>query len=167
MTRRYPLPTFGAVMLALLLASGLGADAAAQSGLALPRFVTLRADKVNMRTGPGVRYPIEWVYERRSLPVEVIAEFDTWRKVRDRQGTEGWVHQSMLSGQRGVVITGAVRSMRRRAERSAPAVALAQPGVLGQLLECRKDWCAIKIAGFKGWVHKTEFWGAYPGEKFD
>ena len=95
--------------LAIRLATGLvllaspGASpalAATDSGLPVPRFVTLRADKVNVRAGPGARYPVEWVFERKGMPVEIVAEFDTWRKVRDIQGTEGWVHQNLLSSRR-------------------------------------------------------------------
>ena len=78
----------------------------AASGLPLPRFVSLRSDKVHMRTGPGVRYPIDWVYKRQNMPMEVVAEFGTWRKVRDFQGTEGWMHQSMLSNKRTLAVTG-------------------------------------------------------------
>src|SRR3546814_20543597 len=77
-----------------------------RTGLPLPRFVTLRADEVNLRTGPGTRYPIDWVYQRRGMPVEIIDEFDTWRRIRDWQGTEGWVHQSMVQGPPGLLVTG-------------------------------------------------------------
>ena len=84
------------------------------SGLPLPRFVSLRAEEVNMRAGPGVRYPVDWVYKRKNMPVEVIAEFGTWRKVRDIQGTQGWIHQSMLSSNRWVTITGPARTLRRK-----------------------------------------------------
>ena len=143
-----------------------GADLRAESGLPLPRFASLHATKVNVRTGPGVRYPVEWVFVRRGLPVEVVAEFENWRKVRDWQGTEGWVHQSMLTGKRRVVVTGDVRTIRRKAGDGAAAVARAEPGTLGRLLECAAAWCRVEIAGFKGWIRREEVWGVGEDETF-
>jgi SH3-like domain-containing protein len=152
----------------LLLASSV---AAAQTptqgtGLPLPRFVSLRADEVNMRTGPGVRYPVDWVYKRRDLPIEVIAEFGTWRKVRDVQGTQGWVHQTMLSAQRTISVTGGTQTLRVRPGAEAEAVARLEPDVVGRLLECPEGstWCRVDIAGHVGWLRRSEFWGSYPGE---
>src|SRR5579862_3380664 len=95
-----------------LVTSEVRAAGTEASGLPLPRFASLRSDEVNLRSGPGVRYPVDWIYTRRDLPVEVIAEFDTWRKIRDWQGTEGWVHQSFLSARRMVVVTGERRRLR-------------------------------------------------------
>ncbi len=136
-----------------------GMVARGKSGLPLPRFASLRASKVNVRTGPGVRYPVEWVFVRRSLPIEIVAEFGTWRKIRDWQGTEGWVHRSMLSGRRTVIITGAVRTLRRKPSPKAPAVARIEPGVVARLLECERQWCAIEAGGFRGWLRRDAFWG--------
>ncbi len=142
------------------------APAAAQDSRPVPRFVSLRAAVVNLRTGPGVRYPVEWVFKRRGLPVEVVAEFETWRKVRDWEGTVGWVHQSMLSGRRSAVVTGAVRGLRREPSEDAGVVARAEPGVVGELTRCRRGepWCRVRIAGHEGWLRRDEFWVAYPGE---
>ncbi len=88
-------------------------------GLPIPRFVSLRTNPINLRAGPGVRYPVDWVYVRRYLPVEVIDEFDTWRQIRDPAGAEGWVHQSMLSGKRTAVVTGSVRTLKRDGDEAA------------------------------------------------
>jgi SH3-like domain-containing protein len=140
------------------------AAARAETGLPLPRFVSLRADKVNVRTGPGVRYPIDWVYQRKGLPVEIIAEFDTWRKIRDWEGTEGWVHQSMLTGTRTILVTGGTRTMRRAPSGSAPAVAHAEAGTVGTLEGCREGWCLADIAGYEGWLKIDEIWGAFEEE---
>ncbi len=139
------------------------------SGLPLPRFVSLRADEVNMRTGPGVQYPVEWVYARKDLPVEIIAEFETWRKVRDWEGTQGWVHQSMLSGKRTILITGDVRALRTKDDAKSKAKARIEPGVIGRLVDCPKGngWCRIEIAGLEGWLRHVDFWGAYKNEVFD
>jgi SH3-like domain-containing protein len=134
------------------------------SGLPLPRFVTLRAAKVNMRSGPGIRYPIEWVYALKGLPLEVIDEFETWRRIRDWQGSKGWVHQSMLSGQRGVMVVGERRLLRRAPEDDAPGVARIQAGVIGRLHRCAEGWCQIEVKGFDGWLPRDEIYGAYPNE---
>jgi SH3-like domain-containing protein len=136
------------------------------SGLPLPRFVSLRSEEVNMRTGPGVQYPVDWVYKRRNMPVEVLAEFGTWRKVRDIQGTQGWVHQSLLSSNRWVTITGQARTLRRRADSSSPAVARIEPGAHAQVVECPEEngWCRMTAGGYEGWLRRVEVWGVYPRE---
>ncbi len=138
-----------------------------RTGLPLPRFVTLRADEVNLRIGPGIRYPIDWVYHRAGLPVEIIDEFDTWRRIRDWQGTEGWVHQSMVQGQRGILVTGKRHTLRRRPETEAPGVALVDAGVVGVLERCETDWCEVSVDGYSGWLRRGAFYGLYPGEKVD
>lgn len=149
----------------------LAGDALAQkpetgSGLPLPRYVSLRAKEVNMRTGPGVRYPVDWVYRRQNLPVEVISEFGTWRKVRDGQGAEGWIHQSLLSNRRTFTVTGQVRTVRRRPDSNSPPAARAEPGVIGRLLQCPDGtgWCKVAVGGISGWLRRVEFWGVYPRE---
>ncbi len=80
------------------------------TGLPLPRFAALRADSVYLRRGPGSRYPIEWVYKRRDLPVKIEREFDVWRLIEDPDGTRGWVHQATLVGTRSFVIPAAPAS---------------------------------------------------------
>ena len=135
-----------------------------QTGLPLPRFVSLRAKEVNLRTGPGARYPIDWVYHRRHLPVEIIDEFDTWRRVRDWQGTVGWVHQSMLQGRRTVQILSKRRLLQSDPNAEAPGVAHLEPGVIGDLLSCRPDWCRIRVQDMTGWLRRDAFFGAYPHE---
>jgi SH3-like domain-containing protein len=136
------------------------------SGLPLPRFVSLRSDEVNLRAGPGVRYPIDWIYARKDLPVEVIAEFEAWRKIRDWQGTEGWVHQSMLSGRRMMVVIGNPRSLRGGDAESAEPVAVVEAGVLGRLMQCprNRDFCRVEVNQVQGWLRRDEIWGVYKGE---
>src|SRR5437868_5496125 len=126
-----------ALTLALLVTSAGGPSHAAESTLPTPRFAALRSDEVNVRTGPGVRYPIDWVFTRKTLPVQITAEVDTWRKIRAVDGTEGWVHQSMLTGRRTAMVTGELRTLRKRNDAEAAALALLEPGVIGSLLECR------------------------------
>lgn len=132
--------------------------------LPLPRYVSLRSDEVNIRTGPGVQYPIEWVFTRRHMPVEVVEHFEYWRKIRDIEGTTGWVHQSMLSGKRFAIVTGEVRSLRRKPEQGSGDAARLEPGVIGQILECEGQFCRIEAGGMKGWLARSEFWGTYPNE---
>ena len=155
---------FGA-SLALTTIGSIGAGAAEIEGkLPVPRFVSLHADKVNLRTGPGRRYPIEWILTRKNLPVEVTAEFEHWRRIRDYEGTEGWVHERMLEGKRDVVVTGAVRPLRRQPEPNAPILARAEPGVVARLLECRGAWCRIDAGKAAGWIRRDEIWGVLPDE---
>ncbi|CAK0761457.1 hypothetical protein CCP2SC5_290012 [Azospirillaceae bacterium] len=137
------------------------------SGLPIPRFVSLRSNEANLRTGPGVKYPVEWVFRRKEMPVEITAEFDTWRRIRDWEGSEGWVHQSMLSGKRALVVMGETRSLHREASASSPIVARAEAGVIGKLLKCPGEWCEVNLNDYRGWMRKTDFWGVYNGEKVE
>jgi SH3-like domain-containing protein len=140
--------------------------AAEGTTLPLPRFVSLRADQVNLRTGPGVQYPVEWVYQRKNLPVEIIAEYRTWRKIRDWQSTQGWVHQSSLSGRRTVIITVKRRSIRSSADAKSPPVAEIEAAAIARLDNCPSGggWCLVEAGDLKGWLRKAEFWGAYRNE---
>lgn len=137
-----------------------------ETGLPLPRFASFRSAEVNLRAGPGVRYPVEWVYKRADLPVEVIAEFDTWRKIRDWQGGQGWVHQSMLAAKRTAIVTGKVRTLRAKPDIAAGAVAQLEANVIGKLVECPEGspWCRVAVEKYDGWLRRVEFWGAYPEE---
>jgi SH3-like domain-containing protein len=153
---------------ALAVAFGIrehgAAVAASGADAPLPHFATLHSDKVNLRAGPGDRYPIEWVYVRKDWPIEVIGEFDHWRRVRDWEGTEGWVHEKMVAGKREVVVTGSVRGLRASPDLAAALVARAEPGVVARLDECRGDWCRISAANVAGWVERADLWGVYPKE---
>ncbi len=138
-----------------------------ESGLPIPRFVSLRADEVNLRTGPGVRYPVDWVVQRRGLPVEVVAEFEAWRKIRDQEGVEGWVNKAMLSGRRTILVTGDIRTIRRSRSADAPAVARVEPGVVARLVKCDDSWCKVEVDSYEGWLPRSELWGLYPNEKVE
>ena len=135
-------------------------------GLPIPRFVSLRTNPINLRTGPGVRYPVDWVYVRRHLPVEVIGEFDTWRRIRDPDGSEGWVHQSMLSGKRTVMVRGTAQALRRTSEDAAEVVATLDAGVIVNLLRCppQTAFCRVEVDGLQGWLKRDQVWGVYPTE---
>ncbi len=140
------------------------------SGLPLPRFVSLRLDEVNLRTGPGVQYPMEWTYMRRGYPVEVIAEFDTWRRIRDWEGSEGWVHQNMLTGRRTFIVLGPLshrRDLRTQPADDAISVAKLELGVVGDLLQCPSNtaqYCRVEVRNYVGWLKRGDFWGVQRDE---
>jgi SH3-like domain-containing protein len=142
-----------------------GAHAPRATGLPLPRFASLRAKEVYMRAGPGTRYPVEWIYQRKGLPIQIIAEFDTWRKVRDWNGTTGWVHRAMLSGRRMAMTIGNDTMLRRAPDPGAAPVARARPGVIARILSCDGAWCRIDAGGLSGWATRKLLWGTFPDEK--
>jgi SH3-like domain-containing protein len=140
------------------------------SGLPLPRFVSLKSGRVNSRIGPGVNYPVDWLYLKPGLPVEITQEFENWRRVRDSDGSEGWINQSLLSGKR----TGIAAPWQRgkdtqiqlldEPDRDARAIAVIEPGVVGKINQCDGDWCEMTFDGHTGWMSQSLLWGAYPGE---
>jgi SH3-like domain-containing protein len=121
---------------------------------------------VNLRSGPGTRYPIEWVYKRRDLPVEILREFDVWRLVQDQDGTKGWVHQATLTGRRSFMITGTDATLRHDPRDDASPVAVLKAGVIGQLRSCQAGgtWCQVQAGGYRGYLRRNQFWGALPDE---
>jgi len=140
------------------------------SGRPLPRFVSLKSNQVNLRTGPGTRYPVSWVYQRRYLPMEVTQETEDWRRVRDPDGTEGWVHRAMLSGQRMAVVIGQTRQILLRGpEPDAEGIAEVEPRVIVKLLQCPVEGlhCRVEAGRFQGWLPRIALWGIYPGEYVD
>ena len=136
------------------------------TGLPLPRFASLKTDEVNLRTGPGLRYPIEWVYKRRDLPVEIEREFEVWRLIADQDGVKGWVHQATLVGRRTFVVAGAEQTIRADKEDTANAVARLKPGVVGRIRACETNaaWCQVQVGEYRGWLKRDAFWGTLPGE---
>lgn len=136
------------------------------TGLPLPRFVSLATDLVNLRVGPGLQYPVKWVYKRRGLPLEVLREFDVWRLVRDPYGTKGWVHEATITGTRSFIALGAVRALRAHPQATARVLARLDPGVIGLILHCDAGaaWCRVKVEGRRGWLRRTGFWGTFAGE---
>lgn len=132
----------------------------------LPRFASLASDEVNLRTGPGTRYPIRWVYHRKGLPVEIIDEYGNWRQLRDPDGETGWVHYGLLTGRRTALIQQDSATLHRNPDATSPAVLLAKPMVIARLLRCNPAWCYLEIKSHMGWMPKSAFWGAYKEEKF-
>ncbi len=134
------------------------------SGLPIPRFASLKSDEVNVRTGPGPRYPIEWVFKRRGMPVEIVAEFDNWRKIKDWQGASGWVYQGLLTGKRTFIIASRVANLYKTPAVAADVVARLEPEVLGEIRSCSGDWCRVRLPGVSGWLQRTDIWGVYRSE---
>ena len=170
---RHPAPVrstlrrlFHVVLVWFVALAGAAPAWAQETGLPLPRFVSLRAGEVNLRTGPGVQYPVDWVFQRQNLPVEVIREYRTWRLIRDWQGTQGWVHQSMLSGRRTFIVVGSMRTLRREPDSKSRPVARAEPGVIGDVDRCPEGsgWCQVNMAERAGWLRRVELWGVYRHE---
>lgn len=142
------------VGLVCLLAKAYAAD------LPVPRFVSARSERVNARVGPGLRYPIEWVFVRQKLPLKVIREFGHWRLVRDPEGAEGWVHQRMLSGLRTVIVhSNGISKLFSKPHNSAPVIAKLEPNVICQLIQVKDQWVKVKINDHKGWIEKNQIWG--------
>ncbi len=143
------------------------ADQGTVTGLHLPRYASLKTSDVNMRTGPGSRYPVTWTYKRFELPVRIEREFDVWRLVEDMDGIKGWVHQATLTGRRTFVITGTdARTMRAEASDSAAAIAILKPGVVGRVRACDASaaWCQVQVGDYRGWLARADFWGTDAGE---
>ena len=134
--------------------------------LPLPRFAAFKSDEVFMRTGPAQRYPIKWTYKRDRLPVEILQEFDGWRRVRDFDGEEGWVHQSMLSGKRTALISGdkELPLFGKPDAQESDIIARVEPKVIVQLEKCDAALCRVRGGGFKGWMKRDNLWGIYPHE---
>ena len=137
----------------------------AASGLPVPRWVSVRAGRVNVRRGPAMDQDVVWTYVRAGVPVEIIAEFDTWRRVRDASGETGWVKEQMLDGRRNVLVTGRVNTAILNSPKAeAEVVAYAAPGLQAQLVNCRGEWCEISARGFDGYVSRDRLWGVYGEE---
>jgi len=143
------------------------------SGLPIPRFVSLKADRVNVRGGPTKDHDVTWVYNRAGLPVEITAEFENWRRIRDWEGAEGWVYHSLLSGRRTATIApndknkDELLSLFGKPDASAVVVARLQVGVLASVKRCTGSWCRIVGDRFDGWIQQERLWGVYPDEKLD
>jgi SH3-like domain-containing protein len=165
----------GLLLLCILLPAGARAagDMAvgSASGLPVPRFVTLKPDRVNVRAGPTKDHDVTWVYTRAGLPVEITAESENWRRIRDWEGAEGWVYHSMLSGRRAALVIAKSKDelvpLYDKPDSRGDIVARLQPGVLGAVKQCSGNWCHVAGTGFDGWIVQDRLWGVYPNEKID
>ncbi len=139
--------------------------------LPLPRFASLKTDRVNLREGPSKDHPTKWVYQRAGLPVEITAEFEIWRRIRDSEGVDGWVLHSLLSGRRTALVTPNRKSesskIYGRPSDASDLAATLQSGVIVNLRKCDGSWCLVDGAGFKGYIEQHKLWGVYPNEKIE
>jgi SH3-like domain-containing protein len=136
------------------------------TGLPLPRFAALRSDQVNLRSGPGMRYPIDWVYQRRDLPVEIEREFEVWRLVALPDGEKGWVHEATLTGRRSFIVTGTEQLLYGSPDAKSAPVAKLMPGVIGSILKCEatSTFCQVQTGEYRGYLPRDAFWGTLPTE---
>lgn len=161
----------------ILAVLGAGQAARAQdmqpgpvTGLPVPRYVSLKSDRVNLREGPSKEHRTRWVFQRAGLPVEIVAEFETWRRVRDADGAEGWVLHSLLSGRRTALVAPWSKAkdemfiLRSDADESSAVVAQLQPGVIANVDKCGNAWCRVEIGKVEGYVRQERLWGVYPNE---
>jgi SH3-like domain-containing protein len=143
----------------------------AVTGLPLPRFVSLKSSEVNVRRGAGTEHDVVWSYHRTGLPVEIIAEWDNWRRIRDADGADGWVFHRLLGARRTALVapwaTEPVLPLRQSDAPDSNVVAQLQPKVLANVSVCNGTWCRISGEGFDGWIEQEKLFGVYPGEQFD
>ncbi len=162
----------------LLAASAIAASQTARaeqvgaaSGLPVPRYVSLKTDRVNLREGPSKDHRTTWVFQRAGLPVEITAEFETWRKVRDSEGAEGWVLHSLLSGRRTALVApwrkGVDSTLYDKASAQSATIAKLQPNVIANVRSCDGAWCRISVEAFSGYIQQSDLWGVYPNEKIE
>lgn len=137
------------------------------TGFPLPRYVSIKAAEANARRGPSRSHRIDWVFQRRNMPVMVVAEHGHWRRVVDRDGAGGWIHYALLSGVRTAIVEADLLPLRARPDPSAMIRAQAERNVIGALRACRNGWCEMEVGGFRGWVEASGLWGVEPGERFD
>ena len=175
MARSFPeVRFFFCVMLALCSLAVIPMPASAQgtttgvTGLQVPRFVSLKSDRVNVRKGPSRQHDVEWTFVQSGLPVEIVQEFENWRRIRDWEGKQGWVFHSLLSGRRTALVTPWEKSnrtpLRAQARSDADIVAELEPFVLASVVECVGGWCRVTGDGYDGWLDQTRLFGVYPDE---
>jgi SH3-like domain-containing protein len=172
--RRLIAAALAAAFVAMQAATGLAAGdltTGSVSGLPVPRFVSLKSDRVNVRSGPNKDQEVRWVYTRAGMPVEITAEFENWRRIRDWEGAEGWVYHSLLSGRRSAVVVPDLKNdlvpLYENPDPKSAEAARLQSGVLGTLKSCTGSWCEFVGKNFDGWIRQERLWGAYPNEKVE
>ncbi len=173
-SRRFALPLVAALFALLPFSPGLAQvnQTGPVSGLPMPRFVSLKSDRVNLREGPSKDHRTTWVFQRAGLPVEILAEFETWRRIRDAEGGEGWVLHSLLSGRRTALVAPWMKGQQplpifQRADDGAAVVARLEPGVLANIRQCDGTWCRVEADKFDGFIRQERLWGVYPNEKIE
>jgi SH3-like domain-containing protein len=153
-------------LISILLLFGISAHAADAPLAFETKYEAMRYGKTRMHTGPGQQYPVSWVYQRKGLPVKVIAAYDVWRKIVDADGTTGWVQENMLSDKRTVAVIGVQHTLRHDPSDTATPVALADPGTIARIMTCKPGWCQVKFIDddYQGWMKQSDLWGTAPDE---
>lgn len=146
-------------MVSLVAVSAWAETRGSVTNLPIPRYVSLKAGEGNVRRGPSLNHRIDWVLKRRSMPLEITGEYGHWRRVRDRDGAGGWVHYSLLSGVRTVIIERDMLPLLMKPDPNAPVTAKVEVGVVGRLETCQGDWCRIRADRYRGWVPRAALWG--------
>ena len=144
----------------------------AATGLPVPRFVSLKSGRANVRRGPGTDFPIDWVYRKSGVPLEVIAESNNWRRIRDHEGDGGWIWHSMLDGERTAIIDrgnedGTPTALLAEPDETSGVIAYAENGLVVHVTSCKARWCHLEAKGYEGWTQQSRLWGVYPGEDFE
>ena len=137
------------------------------TNLPLPRYVSMKAAEGNVRRGPSLTHRIDWVFKRRDMPLRITAEHGHWRRVEDRDGQGGWIHYSLISGVRTVIVEDDMVKIHSRPDPAAPVNAALEAGVVARLGKCQPDWCQVRSGGYRGWVPKSKLWGVSPDELRD
>lgn len=158
------------ILSALLCALALTATAQERgpvTNLPLPRFVSLKASEANVRRGPSLTHRVDWIFRRQNMPLELTAEYGNWRRIQDRDGAGGWVHYTLLSGVRTILVEADLIDLHTSPRDSALVTAQLGRDVVARILECAPDWCRIRVEGHEGWTPKTALWGVGSDEILD
>jgi SH3-like domain-containing protein len=170
MLRLLALISFGA-LLVLASSEPSAAQGTGASGQPVPRFVSLRSDRVNVRQGPSRDHQVVWTFTRAGLPVEITAEFENWRRIRDSEGSEGWVQTGLLSSRRTAIVAPWRREqsfdLHVRAQTASEVRARLEAGVIVSARSCDGTWCRVTAERLDGFLRQEVMWGVYPGERFD
>lgn len=154
----------GALSIFLLATVGMARDIGPVTNLPIPRYVSMKASEGNVRRGPSLTHRIDWVFKHRDMPLQITAEFGHWRRVEDRDGQGGWVHYSLLSGVRTVIVEENMLAIHMRPDPEAPVAAALEAGVIAKLGKCGPEWCHVKSGGYRGWAPKSRLWGVMQDE---
>ncbi|MDK2761326.1 MAG: hypothetical protein KYX64_08190 [Sphingopyxis sp.] len=147
------------ILTAVTLIAAVGTASAQSDPVPLPYWASISVDEARMRKGPSPDVPVIWEYRRKDLPVKVVGRFETWRKIEDPDGTQGWMAARLLSRTRTAIVTGDIRPLREDASVSAAVAYRAEPGVVGRITDCRTGWCLFDVNGRKGWIQTDHIWG--------
>lgn len=164
MTKTILAALIGALSLAVLGTAVVALDTGPVTNLPLPRYVSMKATEGNVRRGPSLTHRIDWVFTHRDMPLQITAEYGHWRRVQDREGQGGWVHYSLLSGVRTVIVEQDMLPIHMRPDPEAPVTAALEAGVIARLGKCGPEWCQLKSGGYRGWAPKSRLWGVTPDE---